>query len=167
MDKNTLPINRNLSLSLEKASKTHISLIRSWFNSHEQVREWAGPSFGFPTTSAEFYKQISQSEFTSFALVDGDNLIGFGQYQIHSNFLHLGRLAINPDHRGKGFAYHLLTALIDKGKEQNTIKKVSLYVYQNNLVAYKTYLRAGFSKSKLLNGKRPNEGCDFLTMTLS
>jgi ribosomal protein S18 acetylase RimI-like enzyme len=165
MDKNTLPIINNERLCLKTATKSHISQLQSWFNDSDQVLKWAGPSFDFPATNAAFHQQLSAAGFTSFSLLHNDDLIGFGQYQLHSPFLHLGRLVINPKQRGNGLASILLAELIRQGAKQDTIKKVSLFVYVDNPVAYKAYIRAGFNKTAYPPGKQSIEGCDYLTLT--
>lgn len=156
----------NPGLSWETATKTHISQLQSWFNDSEQVLKWAGSSIDFPATDVSFYQQLSAAGFTSFSLSYDSNLIGFGQYQLHPPFLHLARLVINPKQRGKGYASLLISHLIEEGAKQGTIKKVSLFVYENNPVAYKAYTSAGFIKDKYPPGKQVIEGCDYLTLRL-
>lgn len=165
MDKNALPIINSESLCLKTATKSHISQLRLWFKDSGQVLKWAGPSFDFPATDAEFHERLSAVGFTSFSLLHNDKLIGFGQYQLLPPFMHLGRIVINPRLRGTGLGSILLSLLIEQGALQDTVKKVSLFVYVNNPVAYKAYLRAGFTKTAYPPGKQSIEGCDYLTLT--
>jgi len=165
------------SLSLKRASKTHIAELQTWFNDSDQILMWAGPSLGFPLGKDDFREKLSELGFTSFALISNlqqkvsdsqqkENVYGFGQYQLHPPLLHLGRLAISPRHRGKGLASVLLNKLIKKGNRQGTITTVSLFVFVSNTAAYKAYLSAGFVKTANPTGKQIIEGCDYLTLNL-
>jgi ribosomal protein S18 acetylase RimI-like enzyme len=166
MKNNTpLPNIVNEKLHLEVSTSTHLSLIQLWFTDREKVLTWAGQSFDFPTSNANFIQQLSAHGFTSFSLMLNEDLVGFGQYQLYPPFLHLGRLVINPKHRGNGFAHVLLQSLINEGAKKGAIKKVSLFVSQSNKIAYKVYTKAGFIKKVYPQGKREIEGCDYLTLS--
>lgn len=165
MDKNDLPIIVHDELRLEVSTNTHLSQVQLWFNDNRQIREWAGYSFDFPTSNANFIQQLSAPGFTSFSLMHNEDLVGFGQYQLYPPFLHLGRLAINPKLRGNGFAHVLLQSLINEGAKKGAIKKVSLFVSQSNKIAYKVYTKAGFIKTVYPQGKKEIEGCDYLTLS--
>ena len=166
MNKTALPIIVKESLCLEVSTKIHLSQLKSWFNDSQQVLEWAGPSFVFPASETSFIQQLSAPIFTSFSLTHNDDLVGFGQYQLHPPFLHLGRLAIKPIYRGNGLGHALLKALIDEGIKNDTIKTISLFVYNNNQIAYKVYKKAGFTKSVYPLGKQKIKDCDYLVLNL-
>lgn len=166
MDKNPFPIIVNKALCLEVSTNVHLSQIQGWFNNSQQVLEWAGPSLEFPSSDATFIQQLSAPGFTSFSLMHNDKLVGFGQYQLHPPFLHLGRLVINPGLRGNGLAHVLLKRLIDEGVKKDTIETVSLFVYQSNKIAYKLYRKAGFTEGVYPLSKQKIPGCDYLVLKL-
>jgi ribosomal protein S18 acetylase RimI-like enzyme len=164
-DNTPLPNIGNEQLRLEVSTSTHLSQIKLWLNDSQNVLEWAGQSFDFPTSNANFIEQLSAPGFTSFSLMRNDELVGFGQYQLHPPLLHIGRLVINPKLRGNGFAHVLLQGLINEGTKKGAIKKVSLFVYQSNKIAYTVYMKAGFIKTVYPNGKKEINGCDYLTLS--
>lgn len=164
MDKNALPKIVNDRLCLEASTYTHFSKIRSWFKDGKQIQEWAGSSFDFPASDASFTQQLNTPGFTSLSLMHDNYLVGFGQFQLHPPFLHLGRLTINPKLRSKGLAHVLLRHLIDEGSKTRTIKTVSLFVYESNEIAYRVYKKAGFVKCAYPLGKQKIQGCDYLVL---
>ncbi|MFT4653304.1 MAG: ribosomal protein S18 acetylase RimI-like enzyme [Kangiellaceae bacterium] len=164
MDKNTLlSIDKN-QLCLQKASKEHIAQLQLWFTSKRSLLMWGGPKLDFPASAEQFFEQLTAGEFSSFSLLLNQQLIGFGQYQLYSPFMHLARVAINPQYQRLGFASVLLQQLLDHGCEQGDINQASLFVYIKNQIAYKTYIKKGFQKTTLPNGITKTNDCDYLTM---
>lgn len=164
MDKNTLTQVNKDQLCLQKASKTHIAELQLWFTSQQAVLTWGGPKLSFPAAEHEFFEQLTGGEYTSLSLMMNKQLVGFGQYQIHPPFMHLGRLAINPHYRGLGLASILLKHLLDSGSMLSGVSRASLFVYTDNHIAYQTYVKRGFKKTLLPSGVNKMEGCDFLTL---
>lgn len=159
-----LPSLDKKQLCLQKASKAHIAQLQLWFTSKQSLLMWGGPKLDFPATAEQFFEQLTVGEFASFSLMLNKQLVGFGQYQLHSPFMHLARVAINPQYQRLGFASVLLQHLLDRGGAQVGINQASLFVYIRNEVAYKTYIKKGFQKTALPCGIKKMNGCDYLTM---
>ena len=69
-------------------------------------------------------------------------------YQKYGEYAHLGFMYVKPAFRGQGVIQEILLGLIDWAKSQN-LTEVRLEVYDENIVAKNSYLKAGF-KANLL-----------------
>lgn len=69
-------------------------------------------------------------------------------YHKHSEYAYLGFMYVKPAFRGQGINQKILHGLIDWAKNQN-LKEVRLEVYDENKIAKKAYLKAGFKPSLL------------------
>lgn len=173
MDKNPLPtINKvNFStqlITLETATKDDFLCLQSWFTHKRQVLLWAGPTLAYPSSFDNFILNLTQANFMSFALKSDEHMIGFGQCQIHKQHMHLGRLAVHPQCRGKGLSYTLMNKMIEQGEKlsEQPLKTVSLFVYTANKTACKAYNNMGFVVMPTPAGITTIKGCEYMLMYL-
>ena len=59
------------------------------------------------------------------------NLLGFGQCYELLQRCHLGRLVVNPAHRGQGLVAALMVRLIDFGANKFNAREASLFVLED------------------------------------
>jgi ribosomal protein S18 acetylase RimI-like enzyme len=129
--------------ALVKSSTEHIAQLQSWFKNQQEMYTWGAISC--PMSSTEFVHHLRAYHLNSYSLSDKQQyLLAFGQHYLRLNRHHLGRLVVNPEHRGKGLAKLLINKLIDKAFEQQNAQGVSLFVFRDNLSAYKCYQSLGF-----------------------
>lgn len=89
-----------------------------------------------------------------------DQIVGSGYakilkakpYQKHENFAYLGFMYVEPNYRGNGINKMILESLINWAKERH-ISEIRLEVYDENTIAKKAYVKAGF-KSNLLEMRK-------------
>lgn len=94
------------------------------------------------------------------AVVDGQ-IVGSGYakiiaakpYQKYTEYAYLGFMYVKPEFRGYGINQQILQELIHWAKNKN-LTELRLEVYDENLIAKKAYLKAGF-KPNLLEMRLP------------
>lgn len=132
-------------MELVKAQEQHINELRSWFSDQRSLESWAGPGFRYPFTAGSFAEDLNASEISSFVLVAPDKqLLAFGQYYLRIGRCHLGRLAVNPELRGRGLVAKLITGLMAEGKRELAVDECSLFVLADNESAIIAYKKVGF-----------------------
>ncbi|MGY8898864.1 MAG: GNAT family N-acetyltransferase [Paraglaciecola sp.] len=67
---------------------------------------------------------------------------------MRENRCHLGRLVVNPAHRGQGIAATLIANLAVKGKKELKVTSCSLFVFSDNISAISAYQKLGFVKTQ-------------------
>jgi GNAT superfamily N-acetyltransferase len=85
-----------------------------------------------------------------------DILVGSGyakiveakDYYRHTHYAYLGFMYVRPEYRGQGINKMVLDGLLDWAKSKG-ITEVRLEVYEENEVAKKAYLKAGFKPNLL------------------
>lgn len=89
------------------------------------------------------------------ALVNGDIAgSGFGKirtadpFQEFKAYAYLGFMYVKPEYRGQGINQKILERLVDWAKSLN-LTEVRLEVYDENIMAKKAYLKAGFKPHML------------------
>lgn len=69
-------------------------------------------------------------------------------YQKHTEYAYLGFMYVKPAFRGQGVNQRILNKLIDWARSRN-LKEVRLEVYDENIIAKNSYLKAGFKQNLL------------------
>jgi len=148
------------------AKKQHLKQIMTWFRDAEEVYQWGGPGFRFPYTIESFYTDCKLDEIDSFVLMDEANsVLAFGQFYARLDCCHLGRIAVAPSCRGKGYGQKLVNNLLDCGSQQLKTNLASLFVLVNNQSALRLYQMMGFSICKYPE-KLPIEACIYMRKLL-
>lgn len=83
----------------------------------------------------------------SYCLSDNDgDCIGFGQFwTVEEGAVHIGRIMVSPEVRGRGAGRFLCEKLIAKAVELTDSTEVTLRVYRDNNTARSLYASLGFS----------------------
>ena len=118
----------------------------TWFPDRQSCLTWGGSEFRFPFTEETFTEDAKLNSLPTWALVgDGDALVGFGQCYLRVGRCHLGRLAISPGLRGRGYGSTLIHELAKRGQTDFGVDSLSLFVLPGNERAIELYRRLGFS----------------------
>ena len=99
---------------------------------------------------------IRSSQAEVLVAVLDDEIVGSGYakilpaepYQKFTDYAHLGFMYVKPAFRGQGINQQILQALMDWARSQH-ITEVRLEVYDDNIIAKKAYLKAGFKPNLL------------------
>ena len=137
----------------------------SWFNTEQDVRDWAGPSIRFPFTATSFTEDACVNQLDSIAMSDSSGeLLAFGQFYQRLDCCHLARLVVSPQHRGQGLITELVEHLSKTGCQQLSVQRVSLFVGIHNLTALNVYRGLGFTETAYPE-PLPIDGHLYLTRT--
>jgi ribosomal protein S18 acetylase RimI-like enzyme len=151
-------------MRLIKSSNEHIAQLQSWFKNQQEIYTWGAISD--PMSSTEFVKHLRADHLNSYSLSDKQqHFLAFGQHYLRLNRHHLGRLVVNPTHRGQGLGRQLVCRLIEKAYQQQHAQGVSLFVFRDNLSAYSCYQSIGFVEHDYPGGVPGNmENCAYMIL---
>ena len=142
-------------------SSTHddLSLLMSWIKDKDACRLWAGPSVRFPLALEHLKEDIHFSEENTFSMINENAaLLGLGQLINKENHrLHMARIIVSPNHRGKGLGNLLCRLLISEGTMWCGKSYFSLNVYPDNTKAVRLYKKLGFVPGPELSGSGAEE----------
>lgn len=114
--------------------------------------EWA--SFKHPWSKLSFLSEISNEHSHNFVLITDEkpyeNLAAYLCMREIMDEIHILKVAVNPVHRRKGFAYHLLNNCLEFAV-QNRIRTAFLEVRPSNVSGLSLYRKLDFQ----IIGKRP------------
>ena len=129
---------------LRSATRLDLEKVASWISTGRDCELWAGWRVSFPIDRECLPVAIEFTETNAFSLIDGDELVAFGQLvKKNSRRGHLARLIVNPLVRGKGHGETLVRALLERARKES-FERVSLNVDASNLPAVSLYLKLGF-----------------------
>lgn len=122
--------------------------IASWVPDAEAARRWAGPLLTFPFSVADLPAALAApgSEASSYCLSDVEQRpLGFGQHWVFQpGAVHLGRIIVSPDARGRGVGRFLCEQLLAAAVQSSQATSVTLRVYRDNAAAIALYASLGF-----------------------
>jgi ribosomal protein S18 acetylase RimI-like enzyme len=136
----------NDAYTLRTATMHDFNVILGWISSPEALAYWGGPLPTWPPDPRKTWGEIQNNDPDSFTLVDSaGTILAFGQvFKREPGAVHLGRIIVSPEQRGKGIGRILVGQLIDAGIARHQPTKVTLNVYRDNQPAVKLYKSLGF-----------------------
>lgn len=150
--------------TLRAAVEADIDALMQWFPTYDDINIWGGPSFRFPFTRETFFEDIHWGRIASFGLFDAnDGLAGFGQLYDRDERIHLARLVVDPEQRGRGLGRRLTGMLMTAGRELFSHDEFSLFVYRANEPACRCYRALGFEVADYPPDMPHADVCDYLT----
>jgi ribosomal protein S18 acetylase RimI-like enzyme len=126
----------------------------SWFATRDELRLFAGDSLRWPLDRRQLALIRSDpgvTAWTAIAAAGGAALepeLIVGHIELtrlpERGWCRLARVAIAPEHRGRGFGSGLVNAALEQARAVGA-RGVDLRVYESNSVARATYRAAGFT----------------------
>lgn len=154
-------------MKLVKANDTQLTELMGWFEDEAQLVMWSGPGFRYPYDLVTFKQDLKLTSLPSFSLLSPQGaLLAFGQYYLRENRCHLGRLVVNPAHRGQGIAATLIANLAFRGKKELKVNSCSLFVFSDNISAISAYQKLGFVKNQYPTDM-PLAGCIYMVSAVN
>lgn len=125
---------------------TDYDALAAWITDATACARWAGPVLRFPFAAAELPALLTVPGGSSYCLSQDDGkLLGFGQFWVlTAGAVHLGRIIIAPDERGRGRAKSLCSLLMAQAVRATGARAVTLRVYRDNPPALAVYRQLGF-----------------------
>ena len=137
-----------MNASLRAPTASDYAAIASWIPDAAAGLRWAGPRLSFPFAASDLSALLAVpggGEF-SYSLIDeSGSPCGFGQHWVlQPGAVHLGRIIVAPDARGRGLGRVLCQQLVSAGLHATSATAVTLRAYRDNLVAVGLYSSLGF-----------------------
>ena len=152
-------------MNLITPTAEHIKTLMTWFKSEQELKNWSGPNFRYPYTQQSFTEDLRTNELQPYVLLSlEDELLAFGQFYLRLGKCHLGRLVVNPNHRGQGIAGLLISSLCELGNRELDTSESSLFVLSHNESAVKAYEKMGFIEQAYPE-PIPLENCLYMVKT--
>lgn len=130
---------------LRAATDADIDTVATWFPDAGSVRIWGGPNFRYPFTGETFREDCRLDLMESYCLLNPEGAIAaFGQSYERYGRGHLARLVSGPDQRRCGAGQRLIAMIIADLEARHDYDEYSLFVYRDNVPAYRCYLSMGF-----------------------
>ncbi|WP_052088244.1 GNAT family N-acetyltransferase [Paenibacillus wynnii] len=145
---------------LQYFGEADFEYLKSWADSPEFLKQWAGPSLSFPIEDQELIKYITNANHS----VDSNLLIysavhkASGQVIGHISLAaidrdnrsaRVGRVVIDPEYRGRGIGLRMMQEMLRIAFQALELHRVSLGVFDFNTSALKSYEAAGFRREGL------------------
>jgi RimJ/RimL family protein N-acetyltransferase len=132
--------------SIRAACSMDAETIVSWFSTHRDAVIWGGLEVPDPLSGSWLAQQFLDPQRRYYVLADERGCVCGTYFLYHlpeERRLHLGRFAVAPNLRGRGFA-SLMIAYAKDAACSLGVKKITLRVYEDNVIARRLYERAGF-----------------------
>jgi ribosomal protein S18 acetylase RimI-like enzyme len=149
---------------LKPATGEDIDVVMTWFPDAESIRIWGGPEFRYPFTGVTFREDCRLDLMDSYCLFNPEgDIAAFGQSYERCGRGHLARLVSNPDYRGIGAGKRLIAMIVAELATKRDYDEYSLFVYRDNIPAYRCYLSMGFVVRDYPADAALRDECYFLT----
>lgn len=149
-------------MELVTATEDHLRTLMGWLPDGRACRQWGGPRFRYPFSEQTFRQDCRWGEVASRMLVDGDELLAFGQYYPRLGRCHLGRLIVSPTRRGSGLGRALVAILMRRGCADLGVGECSLFVLKDNPGARALYRKLGFEEADYPESMEWLDLCDYM-----
>ena len=139
----------NMHIRFKKGiNRGNTLLLCKWSNEQgkEFQEQWMGSKISYPLS----YSKIIELE-NIFSILNKEEFIGIIQeIRIDQNNIHIGRFVIDPTKTGLGIGTEALRGFIDLIFQDESIKSISLTVFDFNQKAKKIYEKLGFRVDKVI-----------------
>jgi RimJ/RimL family protein N-acetyltransferase len=140
-----------MSLELRPFSRIDFPVLVSWFPTEASLVQWGGHFMTFPLDEPQMEGMLKEGMTDPplrqcWMIVEGTEIIGHSQlsFDWKNGNSTLGRVAVEPGHRGTGRAVPMLRRVMQEAFSHPRIERLELNVYSFNTPAIRTYTRLGF-----------------------
>ncbi|MEE4275093.1 MAG: GNAT family N-acetyltransferase [Thermoleophilia bacterium] len=131
-----------------EATPVDLVTAAAWVTTAAECQRWAGPDITFPVEQAALMREAEFGAGRDVALEDDAGVVAFGQVlPKEGGRMHLARVIVRPDARGRGVGRALVEALLARAGESGAAL-VTLNVYRDNTAAIGLYTDLGFRRSR-------------------
>jgi len=129
----------------------HFALLAGWFPSQAAIVQWGGPQLRYPLDEDQMQAMLAEGKSNPPARLcwmaaQDEEITGHAQlaFDWRNGNATLGRVAIAPEMRGRGYAVPMLELFLAEAFHYPKIMRLELNVYTFNEAAIRTYERLGF-----------------------
>lgn len=135
-----------MNLTLRAPTAADYDVVASWIPDASACARWAGPQVRFPLVASDLPSLLAAPGGGSFCLSEGrDRPVGFGQFWVKApGSVHLGRIIVSPQERGRGLAKVLCQLLMAEATRSTGAETITLNVSRDNAAAVAVYAKLGF-----------------------
>lgn len=133
-----------LKLDVSELTDQHIEVMMTWFDTEAKLRAWSGPFFDYPFTRQTFEKSLTKNNHLNVVLHNDMETVAFGQCYLRLERVHLARLVVSPNYRGRKIVNELIAEISHASVKPFGLRDLSLFVLENNMSAIKAYEKCGF-----------------------
>lgn len=135
-------------MRLVQFKKEHFQILIDWISDEDTMLKFAGIGFKYPLSKdqLENYTFKHPDRLIYLGIDENEKPIAYGEI-IPQDYdsARLGHLIIGEtEHRGKGLGQIFIKLLNHEAKLKLNVKRMDLFLLQNNLAAEKCYLKYGF-----------------------
>ena len=131
-------------ITVRDATLDDLGVVASWVSTADECRMWAGPLVSYPIDQGRLAAETEFAAAVDLALAAAGGVVAFGQLlRRPPHRVHLARVIVRPDARGRGIGRALVRALLARALADGA-KLATLYVYVENAAAVRLYEAAGF-----------------------
>jgi RimJ/RimL family protein N-acetyltransferase len=138
-------------MEIRPFQRDDFEILASWFDSEASLVQWGGPLLTYPLSIIQMETMIKESQSVPptrkcWMIIHDDVIIGHSQlaFDWRNGNATLGRVAVEPKHRGHGIAVPMLRLILREAFSYNQIFRLELNVYSFNEPAIRTYKSLGF-----------------------
>lgn len=134
-----------MPLTLCPARPSDFLALSAWIPDAVACMRWAGPGMPFPFAPEALEDLLGARERPSYGLWEDGALVAFGQHWVLTpGRVHLGRILVAPEARGRGLGRVLCRRLMAEAVRATGAQVLTLRVYRDNTVAQALYASLGF-----------------------
>ena len=139
----------------------------SWIAGRRDCELWAGAAVPWPLDPASLPAQVDMMDAVCLSLVDGHELMAFGQrLQRSAGRAHLTRVIVRPEARRRGLGRALVGELLARARTAGYLR-ASLNVNEDNPAALALYQGLGFRDAQRPVGDPPSPRCRYMELALA
>jgi RimJ/RimL family protein N-acetyltransferase len=134
----------------EPFTKEDLQELLPWFPDETSVVVWGGPRLKAPLDAAQLASLFDQQpqnqpRWVAWKVVSDQDTVGHFQLALDGRcqLARLGRVAIAPKHRGRGFAVPMVNLALATAFSNQALNRVELQVYTFNKAAIDVYGKCG------------------------
>lgn len=143
---------------IEKLKPENASKIVSWCQDKDAdfLMQWAGRGYIYPLTEKQIFDRVEEGALIFEAILNGEMIgtIELLSEETEEKPACIGRFVLEPSKTGAGLGTEVMQAFLKYCKEELTISRVILFVFDFNVGAYKCYQKCGFIEEQCV--ERPN-----------
>ncbi len=141
-----------MEICLTPFGEQHYALLSSWFADQREIAQWGGSGLNHPLSPLDFEVMIRAGagdlpeRLCWMAEAEDRKIVGHIQlvFDWLNGVARIARVAVAPEHRGRGFAVSIVDAVLLRAFEHHAMERVELNVFSWNAKAIHAYSKAGF-----------------------